>query len=344
MTRTPSHAQRPTARSARLGSVIATLTAALMLGACSQTADLLGSSKLAEAGDDAVTGAPAGATELQKATMYWGQEYSRKPSELKAGLNYARNLKAMGEKQKALSVLQQVSVLHDGDPELAGEYGRLALDLNQVGAASRLLAVADNPAKPDWRVISARGTVYAKQGDYKQAISAYERALTLSNNQPSVMNNLAMAHAMSGNATKAEEILREATKLEGATPKVQQNLALVLGLQGRYDEAKTSIAAARAPASEAQVLASDTDMLRRVVKVDAKAAPAPAIPEFATATIAAPAETPKQGAQHWQDPAMAASLAKLPLRQGVDDQAPTEPWETSVAANTTGPGATVAGQ
>lgn len=288
------------------------MTAALMLGACSHSGDLLQAVNIS----DATEAAPAdvasagGEDELQKATLYWGQEYAKRPSDLKTALSYARNLKAMGEKQKALSVLQQVSVLHDGDPELAGEYGRLALELDQIGAASRLLAVADNPGRPDWKVISARGTIAAKQGDYKQAIAAYERALALSNNQPSVLNNLAMAHAMSGNPVKAEELLRRASAQDGATPKVQQNLALVLGLQGRYDEAKTSVAAVSAPSSDA--VKSDTDLLRRVVKVEPKAAP-PA--PFATQIVAAPE-------------ADAAAM-----RPAISDATSTAPWQTSIASS-----------
>ena len=102
-----------------------------------------------------------------------------------------------------------------------------------------MLEIADDPAKPDWKIISARGTVLSKQGQYKQAIPFYERASPLSQNQRSVLNNLAMAHAMSGDPKKAEELLRQAASTpSGNTAKVKQNLALVLGLQGRYDEAK----------------------------------------------------------------------------------------------------------
>ncbi|MGQ0457154.1 MAG: tetratricopeptide repeat protein [Hyphomicrobium sp.] len=335
MTRDPSQAGRLRVNVVRFGGAIAALSAALMLGACSQSSDLLGSYKLADAGDAKETGAISGGSELQKATAYWGQEYSKNATDLKTGMNYARNLKAMGEKRKALSVLEQLSAVHGGDRELAGEYGRLALELDQVGAASRLLAEADDPANPDWRVISARGTVFAKQGDYKQAISYFERALAQSNNQPSVLNNLAMAHAMSGDATKAEELLRQAASTGSADPKVHQNLALVLGLQGRYDEAKSSIVASHGSASESRAVTSDADLLRRVVKVDAK--PAPAVtPAMATATLAAQAETPAFTTQVSRAP------AALALRPAVADTNPTEPetaWQTSIAASSPTPSA-----
>ena len=128
----------------------------------------------------------------------------------KSALSYARNLKAMGEKRQALAVLQQASLFHPGHRSLNSEYGRLALEFDQVSVAQRLLEQADDPTNPDWRVISARGTVLAKQGRYRDAIPLYERALALAPDQASVLNNLALAHAMEGHPDKAEPLLKRA--------------------------------------------------------------------------------------------------------------------------------------
>ncbi len=212
----------------RIG-VIATLSMSLLLGACSASPSLLQDVALkSDKSTERANAAPQ--SELQKATIYWGKEYAKKPMDLQPAINYAKNLKALGEKQKALSVLEQASVYHANDTQLTSEYGRLALELNQVNIAGQLLAAADDPTKPDWRVVSARGTVLAKQGKYGDAIPFYERALTLAPDNPGIMNNLAMAHAMMGNPKKAEQILRQAAAAPSATPKVRENLALVLGL------------------------------------------------------------------------------------------------------------------
>ena len=273
-----TRAQRPALRS-QFALTLAGLTSALMLGACSQTTALLPSAKFLTAEAEAPpASAEGGQSELQKATIYWGQEYAKRPSDLNNALSYARNLKALGEKQKAMAVLQEASSIHNTNTELAGEYGRLALELGQINVADRLLAVADSSDKPDWRIVSARGTVLAKQGQYKQAIPFYERALSLSNEQPSVLNNLAMAHAMNGEPAKAEELLRKATTETGATPKVSQNLALVLGLQGRYDEAKTFAVTG----AGAEAVRADADLLRTMVKASPQLASAAAIPAFTT--------------------------------------------------------------
>jgi len=215
------------------------------------------------------TGTPQTAGELAKATEYWGKQYAANSRDLKVALNYARNLRAMGEKQRALEVVQQASIFHGDSRELAGDYGRLALDLDQAELAGRLLAIADDPVHPDWRIVSARGTVLAKLGKYTEAIPFYDRALTLAPGQPSVLSNLALATAMSGNAARAEQLLRQAEAADSNSPKIRQNLALVLGLQGKYDEAKL-IAARDLPMETA---AENNSFLRQVVKLEPKTVP-----------------------------------------------------------------------
>ncbi len=278
-------ARPDTFTSLKTSASLATLVACLMLGACAQTGDGLESSLLepktapvnvADAGS-ADTG--KGKTELEKATEYWGKKYKEHPTNLEAGLSFAKNLKAMGERQQAMAIIQNLAVFHGSDRKLASEYGRLALELDQISVAKTMLAIADDPSAPDWRVISARGTVLAKEGKFREAVPLYEKALTLSQDQPSVMNNLAMAYAMGGDAAKAEEMLRK-IEATGGSPKSRQNLALVLGLQGKFDEGRR-VASQDARADDA---AADADFLKRMVKVEpnagwsAKASPAQSAP------------------------------------------------------------------
>lgn len=262
--------RHPAARALRQAPTLAALTAALMLGACGQSLPgINGSAPSVQIRAAAQPEAPTDADELRKATEYWGKQYAENSRDLPTALSYARNLKAMGEKRQAMSVLQQASIFHGNSRDLASEYGRLALDLDQVQVAKKLLAMADDPTKPDWRVVSARGAALAKEGNYNDAIPFFEKALTLSNNQPSVVSNLALAHAMNGEPNKAESMLRLAAASDSQSPRIRQNLALVLGLQGKYDEAKL-VAARDIPMTNAN---DNADYLRQVVKLDPRSMP-----------------------------------------------------------------------
>ena len=247
---------------------IAALAACAALGACAQ-ASKPEIPQLMSQSEPQPQNADTGRSELVKATEYWGQTYAKEPRNLEAALSYAKNLKAMGEKKRALAVLQQASAFHGNSRELASEYGRLALEFDQINVAGRLLAAADDPTNPDWRVTSARGTVLAKQGKYKDAIPFYESALALAPDHPSLMSNLALAHAMNGEPKRAETMLRQAAATDRDSLKIRQNLALVLGLQGKYDEAK--LLASRDLSAESA--AENTDYLRRIVKLEKEAPP-----------------------------------------------------------------------
>ncbi len=250
--------------------------AALLMGACANAPKIGDAFNIADAKSaQAEDASKPPQSELQRAIEYWGQQHAKKPRDLPTAINYAKNLKAAGQTDTALGVLQAASIYHGADRSLASEYGRLALEMGQTSLAQRLLEVAEDPAKPDWKIVSARGTALAKQGQYKQAIPLYERALLLSPNQPSVVSNLAMAHAADGDAPRAEAMLRKIAEGSNADPKIRQNLALVLSLQGKYDEAR-ALSAKDVPVDLAS---ANVEYVRQMVRAAPQAAPksAPAI-------------------------------------------------------------------
>ena len=238
-----------------------------LLSACaSSPLPPLAAGEGAMATSEATAGERRGKSDGERAAEHWGKAYAKNPRNPEAALNYARKLKALGDKQQAFAVLQQAASLNAGHRGLLSEYARLALELDQVERAQKLLEEADDPASPDWRVISARGTVLAKQGKYREAIPLYQRALALAPNQASVLNNLALALAMDGNAEQAETLLKQAVAQGGHEARVSQNLALVLSLQGKYEEAKL-VGARQLSAEQA---AANVDYVKRMVQLEPK--------------------------------------------------------------------------
>jgi len=303
-----------TGRLARLAAVVASL----MLGACAQLGGLDREAPEAALtkGDDAPK---ASQSDLQKAVEYWGKQHEKNPTDLKTALNYTRNLKAAGEKERALAVLQNASVFHAQDRELQSEYGRLALELDQLSLALKLLEAADDPGKPDWRIVNARGAALAKQGQYAQAVPLFERAAAMAPSQPSVVNNLAMAYAADGQPDRAEQLLRKTIEQGGGDAKLRQNLVLVLGLQGKYDEARQLGAREANPA----VVAHDVDYLRKMVRYQPPAAPAAGVAPGAVQQAKAEpaplrgttgAQASAGGTQGWSTQVVARADAEISLK------------------------------
>ena len=241
-------ASHSAARRLRRGGTIAAVTASLMLGACGQSMQPGSAGELirhqqgaaAPTGGANPGGRPAPFTgagrrrqDLLKATDYWGKADAQEPARAGAGPELCAQSQGHGREAARPCVLQQASLYHGQSRELAGEYGRLALDLDQVKAAKQLLAIADDPGRPDWRVVSARGAVLAKEGNYEEAIPFFEKALALSPEQPSVLSSLALAQAMNGKPAKAELLLRQAAATDGNSPRIRQNLVLGARLAGQ---------------------------------------------------------------------------------------------------------------
>jgi Tetratricopeptide repeat len=134
--------------------------------------------------------------------------------------------------------------------------------------------------------------------------------LTLAPNQPSVLNNLALAYTMNGEPAKAEDLLRQAGNANPNNATVNQNLALVLGLQGKYDEA-TKVASSNMPAEKA---ASNTALVRQMVKLEPKVLPQGVIVKPAPVLVAG----------------SGAATAGAGLKPAVGDQ-PAAAWATKVA-------------
>lgn len=289
----------------------AAVSAALALGGCASVTnpfDFTSAADKSPKQSDIATGSLP-QTELQKATEYWGKQYDKNPKDAQAAVNYVRNLKALGAKTQALAVIEQVYSANPANKMVASEYGRLALEQDQVALAERLLMQADDPVRPDWKITSARGTVLAKQGKYRDAIPLFERALQMAPGQPSVLNNLALAYAMDGRAEKAEPLLRQASADQTADPKVGYNLALVLGLQGKSEDAK-SVIFKNAPPDE---INDDATLVKQMVGAPATAAasistgsttpskPKPASKSAAKAKLVPVAEDPAEAVRRLAD-------------------------------------------
>lgn len=173
---------------------------------------------------------------------------------LPAAVVRAREQRAAGDKPGAMKTLEAASAKAPGDKLIARERGLLALETGRVAEARRLLASADDAKSPDWRVKSALGAAHAASGDFESAHKAFQAALGLAPDHPSILNNMALAYALEGRHTQAEGLLRRAAAASVDGKRARQNLALILGLNGDLEEArKVSEAALPKPVAAANV-------------------------------------------------------------------------------------------
>jgi Flp pilus assembly protein TadD len=245
----------PVQRRSLVAILFATTAAGcLLLGGCTQTGKLWKSGS----GSDEVQMSAAEAT---NATSKWASAYEKKPQDPKTALGYAKALKAIGSRERALQVLTASYQANPDNGEISAELGRLALEAGRLDIATATLKTAETKGVRDWKTLSAQGTLHAKQGNHPQAQQYFLAALQEKPDSVSVINNLALSYALDGKAGKSEQLLRKAVASGHEDKRVRQNLALVLGLQGKFDEAR-QVASAVQTADQAK---SNMAYLRNMV-------------------------------------------------------------------------------
>lgn len=243
-------------RFAKYGVSIAS-AAMLLLGLCScQTAgdlDVTGS-----LGDKAeASSSPDPRRDLDT----YRERFRANPKDVDLALQYAKALRATGQKSQAVAVLERATLDQPGNKALLGGYGRALADNGNFQQAFDILSRAHSPADPDWRILSAQGSVLDQLGRHEEARQYYASALKIVPEDPSVLSNLGLSYLLSKDLPRAEEALRRANGNKDADPRVRLNLAVVVGLQGRMSEAE-SIAKADRPPEEAQ---ANVAYLRRLL-------------------------------------------------------------------------------
>lgn len=180
-----------------------------------------------------------------------GERFRANPGDAAAALQYAKALRATGQRAQAVAVLEQATILHPENKPLLAGYGRALADNGDFEQAFGVLGRAHSPDNPDWRILSVQGAVLDQLGRHEEARQYYASALKIAPDEPSVLSNLGLSYMLSKDLPRAEETLRRAYGRPDPSLRVRQNLALVVGLQGRLAEAETIVKADQ-PAGEAE--------------------------------------------------------------------------------------------
>lgn len=150
------------------------------------------------------------------------------PTNVDGGVRQARALRLAGHYHQAIHTLSQLMLVASDDPSVVSEYGKTLVEEGRGQDAIDFLnrAIALRPTK--WSYYSALGVAYDEIGDEDSARRAYERALQLKPNEPSILNNYALSRLMAKDPQAARQLMARAKRAGGASdPKIARNIALV---------------------------------------------------------------------------------------------------------------------
>ena len=169
---------------------------------------------------------------------FWSHEYNLNPSDLESAIKLSSAVRKLGNPGRAVEITQTTRALYPRNPYLIAEYGAALIASERSLDAIPILNEGLSHAPGYGRLWSLKGAALDQQERYVEARQHYDRAMRITPNDPNVMANMGLSHALSGDPATAERWLRRAVSLPNASDSVKQNLILVLQLQGKTEESQ----------------------------------------------------------------------------------------------------------
>ena len=191
--------------------------------------------------------------ELFAQAAFWSNEYHLNPGDLESAIKLASAVRKLGNPGRAVEITQTTRALYPRDPYLMAEYAAALIATERSQEAVTVLSQGLSTTPSYGRLWSLKGAALDQQERYAEARQHYDRALRITPNDPNVMANIGLSHALSGDVVTAEGWLRRAASMPNASDSVRQNLMLVLQLQGKTAEADRMAAQNRPAPTFAQM-------------------------------------------------------------------------------------------
>ena len=172
------------------------------------------------------------------ATMHYSRLVEMNPGDIASVLGFARNLRYIGNSKAAVLLLKKAlsSLPKHVDLRIQLVKAQIASGFLEEAAGQTDYLLRTAPA--EWEVYALEGVILDHHGKFLAAQTAYGKALSISPNNITVLNNMSLSLAQNGKLDLAISLLQNLVQSEYSTPQVRQNLALFHALNGDLQSAE----------------------------------------------------------------------------------------------------------
>ena len=202
---------------------------------------------------------------------------------LEDSIRQAQMLRLAGQYPEAIKHLSQLMMLASDDGRVISEYGKTLAAMGRPTDAVNFLTRAQQLQPGDWTICSALGVAYDQLGDQKSAQRAYEQALSIKPEEPSVLNNYALSRMLAKDPDMARNLAQRAENAGGSGDvKIARTIAMIRSLavpapvvaQAPQAAPQISVARNQLPAPAAAPANAVSSAQQQTVHVAAPQAPA----------------------------------------------------------------------
>ena len=150
---------------------------------------------------------------------------------LEDSIRQAQLLRLAGQYPEAIKHLSQLMLVASDDERVISEYGKTLTSMGRATDAVNFLTRAQQLQPTDWTLYSAMGVAYDQLGDQANAKDAYEHALALKPEEPSVLSNFALSRMLAKDPDMARKLVARAESANVAgDDKIARNIAMIRSL------------------------------------------------------------------------------------------------------------------
>ena len=175
---------------------------------------------------------------------------------LEDSIRQAQMLRLAAQYPEAIKHLSQLMMVASDDGRVISEYGKTLTAMGRASDGVSFLTRAQQLQPGDWTIYSAIGVAYDQIGDQKSAQAAYEHALSIKPDEPSVLSNYALSRMLAKDPEMAHKLAARAENAGGMSDaKIARNIAMIRSLAPPAAQASVAStpAAPSAPVNAASV-------------------------------------------------------------------------------------------
>jgi Flp pilus assembly protein TadD len=173
-----------------------------------------------------------------KSADHYRRLYERDSDNYQALLGQARNLRYVGTPRQSIKLLRAGLEAHGEEPPLLLELAKAQFAASMTNDSFDTVQQVSTLTPDDWEVHTMFGLLYDRREEYEIAREHYLKALELSPDNPTVLNNLALSLAQAGRLDDAIETLEKLAYGEDSTLQSRQNLTMLYVIRGDLESAR----------------------------------------------------------------------------------------------------------